>query len=215
MKKAETAKGHSIRDIKHYYHCYFPGGRYPDEVSDRARRLFAQMISLGQVLLQWIDDHMCDAVRAKLPAGSPPLVDILDPAQTLLRILHYPAYKNGEEEPGAIRAAAHEDINLITVLPAGSSRGLQVFSQTTQQWYEVPCLRGSIIINIGDMLQEMTGGEYVATTHRVVKPDGEVTTLDRMATPCFLHAFPGTYLSEKYPTARLFLEERLRELGVL
>ena len=75
---------------------------------------------------------------------------------------------------------------------------------------------GSIIINIGDMLQEMTGGEYIATTHRVVKPDeGEADAAeDRMATPCFIHAAPDCYMSERYPTADSFLHERLRELGV-
>ena len=65
-------------------------------------------------------------------------------ARTLLRVLHYPAYKDGEEEPGAVRAAAHEDINLITVLPAGSSRGLQVLlnkkstSEKIQQGDDTP-----------------------------------------------------------------------------
>ncbi|MDE5018568.1 isopenicillin N synthase family oxygenase, partial [Francisella tularensis subsp. holarctica] len=74
---------------------------------------------------------------------------------TLLRILHYPAIP-GDEEPGAVRAAAHEDINLITLLTIASSPGLQVLSPFNIQLYDVSCDSESIIVNIGDMLQEMT-----------------------------------------------------------
>ena len=80
--------------------------------------------------------------------------------------------------------------------------------------YEVPCKPQSIIINIGDMLQEMTNFEYIATKHRVVKPEGEAQGVDRMSTPCFMHAKADVYLSEKYKTADAFLDERLIELGV-
>ncbi|MCV5373598.1 hypothetical protein OFD18_36005, partial [Escherichia coli] len=71
--------------------------------------------------------------------------------KTLLRVLHYPPM-TGEEEPGAIRAAAHEDINLLTVLPAANEPGLQVMSKDGE-WIDVPCDFGNLIINIGDMLQ--------------------------------------------------------------
>ncbi|CAD7926223.1 unnamed protein product [Amoebophrya sp. A120] len=207
VKHAESAKGQTVRDIKHYYQCYFPWGRYPKEVSLRAQKLFRQMIQLGRILLQWIDEHMDPEVRARLPGK---LTDCLSEEQTMLRVLHYPAYKSKDFAPGAVRAAAHEDINLITVLPAGSARGLQVQSNQSGEWYEVPCVPGSIVINIGDMLQEMTNREYIATTHRVLKmEEGE-----RMSTPCFIHATKDTYLSERYKTAGDFLMERLRELGV-
>eukprot|EP00392_Amoebophrya_sp_AT5.2_P001482 g1484.t1 len=212
VKLAESAKGQTVRDIKHYYQCYFPWGRYPKEVSNRAKKLFEQMIALGRVLLEWIDEHMDPKVREHLSSkGIGKLTDELSVEQTMLRILHYPAYESNDFEPGAVRAAAHEDINLITVLPAGSARGLQVQSNQSGEWYEVPCVKGSIVINIGDMLQEMTNREYIATTHRVLKlEEGE-----RMSTPCFVHAKPKTYISDKYPTAHDFLMQRLRELGVL
>lgn len=216
---SEMAKNHKHKDLKHFYHLYFPRGRYPKEVSLRAKKLWEQMIDLGKLLLNWIDDHMDPEVKAKLPCKQ--LSDILCPANTLLRVLHYPADKDTlgdaaeKDKDGAVRAAPHEDINLITVLPAGSSKGLQVFSNKDGRWFEVPCIRGSIIINIGDMLQELTQGEYIATTHRVVKPDGEDKSHDRMSTPCFMHPRPDAYLSERYPTSRAFLYERLRELGVM
>ncbi|WP_119344654.1 2OG-Fe(II) oxygenase family protein [Facilibium subflavum] len=207
---SEIAKGENTRDIKHYYHLYFPWGRYPQEVSDKAKILFEQLFELGKTLLQWIDDHMDPATAKKLAC---PLVDALSFERTLFRILNYPAIK-GDEPDGAIRAAAHEDINLITLLPVASSPGLEVFSHHEQKWYEVPCKPQSIIINIGDMLQEMTAYEYIATKHRVVKPKGEAQGLDRMSIPCFMHAKADVFLSEKYPTADAFLQERLRELGV-
>lgn len=168
------------------------------------------MMKLGETLLEWIDEHMDPAVASKLPQR---LRDTVSYESTLLRILHYPAMK-GDEEPGAVRAAAHEDINLITLLPIASSPGLQVLSPVTNQWYDVPCDSESLVINIGDMLQEMTNGEYIATKHRVVKPEGEIENLDRVSTPCFIHPKPEVYLSEKYPQAGIFLEERLKELGL-
>ncbi|RUS69151.1 hypothetical protein EGW08_023079, partial [Elysia chlorotica] len=117
------------------------------------------------------------------------LIDTISEPDTLLRILHYPAMQ-GNEEPGAVRAAAHEDINLITLLPIASSPGLQVLSPVTNEWYDVPCDSESIIVNIGDMLQEMTKGEYIATKHRVVKPENEEANLDRISAPCFIHPKP-------------------------
>ncbi|MBK2124026.1 2OG-Fe(II) oxygenase family protein [Fangia hongkongensis] len=210
MDTSEIAKGETVKDIKHYYHLYFPWGRYPKEISDNARLLYNELYTLGKILLQWIDDHMNPTVAKKLAM---PLVDALSPEKTLFRILHYPAIQ-GDEEAGAIRAAAHEDINLITLLPVASSPGLEVYSHQENKWYEVPCKERSIIINIGDMLQEMTEYEYIATKHRVVKPEGEAKGVDRMSTPCFMHPKPEVYLSKKYPTAQGFLDERLFELGV-
>ncbi|GAB4224833.1 MAG: 2OG-Fe(II) oxygenase family protein [Francisella sp.] len=207
---SETAKGEKIKDFKHFYHLYFPHGRYPKEVSSAAKEMFEEMINLGKTLLEWIDDYMDPKVASKL---SQRLKDTISYENTLLRILHYPAFQ-GDEEPGAVRAAAHEDINLITLLPVASAPGLQVLSPVTNQWYDVPCDSKSLVINIGDMLQEMTNGEYIATKHRVIKPESEKENIDRMSTPCFIHPKSDVYLSEKYPQAKLFLEERLKELGL-
>ena len=81
----------------------------------------------------------------------------------MLRILHYPPF-NGTEEPGAIRAAAHEDINLLTILPAANEPGLQVQAQDGQ-WLDVPGDFGHLIVNIGDMLQEASQGYFPSTSH--------------------------------------------------
>lgn len=207
---SEVAKGETVKDIKHFYHLYFPDGRYPAEVSDAARKMFEKMMKLGETLLQWIDDYIDPEIAKKLPQK---LIDTVSYENTLLRILHYPAMQ-GDEEPGAVRAAAHEDINLITLLPIASSPGLQVLSPVTNEWFDVPCDSQSLVINIGDMLQEMTDGEYIATKHRVIKPESEKENLDRISTPCFVHAKSDVYLSEKYPRAEIFLDERLKELGL-
>ena len=207
---SETAKGHTRKDLKHYFHLYFPWGRYPEEVSADARHYFDEVFDLGRILLKWIEDHMDREVKARLKQ---PLSHTASRENTLLRIMQYPPL-SGEEQEGAIRAAAHEDINLITLLPIGSSPGLEVYSRHDRQWHTVNCRPDSLVINIGDMLQEMTAYTYISTRHRVINPSGEAARFDRMSMPVFIHPHNDTYLSEKYPTARAYLEERLRELGV-
>ena len=125
---------------------------------------------------------------------------------------NYPPLK-GDEEVDAIRAAAHEDINLITILPAANEPGLQVQAKDGS-WIEVPCDFGNLIVNIGDMLQEASGGYFPSTTHRVVNPDGADMTKSRISLPLFLHPRPDVVLSERH-TAGSYLQERLRELGVI
>jgi isopenicillin N synthase-like dioxygenase len=132
--------------------------------------------------------------------------------QTLLRVLHYPPL-DGSEEPDAIRAAAHEDINLLTILPAANEPGLQVKGKDGN-WIDVPCDFGNLIVNIGDMLQEASGGYFPSTTHRVINPEGSDQTRARISLPLFLHPRPDVVLSERY-TADSYLTERLRELGVI
>ena len=90
----------------------------------------------------------------------------------LLRILHYPPL-NGNEQKGAIRGAAHEDINLITLLVAGTQPGLQV-QDINGTWHDVSCDIGSIAINTGDMLSEASNGYFPSTTHRVINPNKQI-----------------------------------------
>ena len=136
---------------------------------------------------------------------------VTDSKQTMLRILHYPPL-DGSEEPDAIRAAAHEDINLLTLLPSSNEPGLQV-KGTGDSWIDVPCDFGNLIVNIGDMLQEASGGYFPSTSHRVVNPQGSDQTKARVSLPLFLHPNPEVVLSERY-TAQSYLKERLEELGV-
>jgi len=104
---------------------------------------------------------------------------------TLLRVLHYPPL-TGNEEAGAIRAAAHEDINLLTILPAANEPSLEVQCQD-DSWLDVPSDFGNLIINIGDMLQEVSGRYFPSTTHRVVNLAGKTSTKSCISLPLLLH----------------------------
>jgi isopenicillin N synthase-like dioxygenase len=183
MAVSEKAKGAKVKDLKHYYQLYFPHGQYPDaDVSDDARKLWGELTTLGKTLVGWIDDHMPPEIKARIQqkiGQGRTLSECVSDERTMLRVLHYPGYADSEVEEGAVRAAAHEDINLITVLPAGSARGLQVKSNQSGEWHEVPLVEGSIVINIGDMMQSMSDGAYVSTTHRVVKMAAKPATAER------------------------------------
>lgn len=205
---SETAKGNTKRDLKEFFHI-FPWGRYPVEVSDAARRYYALASEFAGELLSWVEAHTPPEVSAKF---SMPLAKMIeDSPATLLRILRYPPL-TGEEEPGAVRAAAHEDINLLTVLPASNERGLQLLT-ASGEWADVPSDFGTLVINVGDMLQEASGGFYKSTTHRVVNPAGDGARRSRVSIPLFLQPRPEVVLSERY-TADSYMDERLRQLGV-
>ena len=205
---SETAKGNKLKDIKEYYH-YYPWGQCPAELKQQLQDYYDQANAVAQTLLTWVEEHSPADVSEKYSIALSKMVE--NSQRTLLRILHYPPFQ-GNEEPGAIRAAAHEDINLLTVLPAANASGLQV-QLKDGSWYDVPGDFGCIIVNIGDMLQEASGGYFPSTTHRVVNPEGEDMTKSRISLPLFLHPLADVVLSERY-TADEYLQERLRELGV-
>lgn len=203
---SETAKGFTKRDLKEFYHVY-PWGRYPAEVSDNASNYYKQASDLAATLLSWVEQYTPEDVRAKYSMPLPKMIEGSE--QTLLRVLHYPPLR-GDEEPGAVRAAAHGDINLLTILPAATAAGLQVVGKDGE-WYDVPCDFGMLIVNIGDMLQEASAGYYPSTVHRVLNPTGEEAKKSRVSLPLFLHPRPDVVLSERH-TAGSYLTERLNEL---
>jgi isopenicillin N synthase-like dioxygenase len=109
-----------------------------------------------------------------------------------------------------VRAAAHGDINLLTMLPAATEPGLQVLGQDGA-WHDVPCDFGLLIVNIGDMLEEASGHYYPSTVHRVLNPTGEAASKSRISLPLFLHPRREIVLSERY-TVGSYFDERMREL---
>ncbi len=206
---SENAKDREVKDLKEFFHIY-SWSPIPDGMSDRTRRLFTTLDELASTLLGWIEDNTPSEVRGNF---SMPLREMISGSQrTVFRILHYPPIP-ADVEPSAVRAGAHEDINLITLLPAGTAPGLQV-QDNHGAWHDVTTDASSIVVNSGDMLQEASGGYYRSTTHRVVNPvDGDERSA-RYSMPLFLHPKPEVRLSDRY-TADEYLTERLIEIGLL
>ncbi|MBU3737958.1 MAG: isopenicillin N synthase family oxygenase [Rhodoferax sp.] len=203
---SETAKNHTQRDLKEFFHVY-PWGRYPAEVSDAALRYHRLGSELAQTLLGWVETHSPPEVKARYSMPLPRMLEGSD--HTLLRVLHYPPL-TGLEPPGALRAAAHGDINLLTLLPAATEPGLQVLGQDGG-WHDVPCHFDYLIVNIGDMLAEASGHHYPSTVHRVLNPTGPDRRRSRISLPLFLHPRRDVVLSERY-TVGSYFDERIREL---
>ena len=205
-EQAETAKGHTVRDIKEYFHFY-PWGKCPAELKPDLDAYYQQTIEFASTLLAWVEQHTPTEIASKF---SEPLSNMIrNSEQSLLRVLFYPPLDN-DVDPSAIRAGAHEDINLLTLLPAANEPGLQVKAKNGE-WLDVPCDFGNLIINIGDMLQEASGGYFPSTTHRVINPEGHDATRARISLPLFLHPRPDVVLSDRY-SANSYLQERLEEL---
>jgi isopenicillin N synthase-like dioxygenase len=205
--RSENAKDSAVKDLKEFYHV-FPTGKVPPELEEETRALHEDLVAVGATLLGWLQDHSPEAVLKGL---SEPLPDMAkDSDQNLLRILHYPALDEAPE-PGAVRAAAHGDINLITCLLAGSESGLEA-KDTSGQWHSVPCDPGMMAINAGDMLEMASAGYYPATVHQVVNPPA-TRNVARFSMPLFLHPRPDVVLRPGM-TAGDFLAERLREISL-
>ena len=117
---SETAKGYNKKDLKEFYHFY-PWGRCPELTKSVTMALYNELNQMAGTLLSWIESYLPENLSADL---SMPLSDMIKNSQsTLFRLIHYPPL-TGSEDPGALRAAPHEDINLITLLPAATAERL-------------------------------------------------------------------------------------------
>lgn len=205
---SETAKGYSTKDIKEFYH-YYLGKTCPPVCHDVSFQLASQLKTMASTLLQWVDENAPDNIRAKFSEPLPNMIDGSD--LTLFRLIHYPPL-TGNEPADALRAAPHEDINLLTLLPAATASGLQV-KNAAGEWLDVPINPGWIIVNVGDMLQECSGHYYPSTTHRVLNPTGEAAKQSRLSMPLFLHPRGEVVLSKRH-TADSYRKERFAEIGL-
>jgi len=203
---SETAVGHTRKDLKEFFHIV-PGTRMPDALRADAFAHLEEARLLGRRLLDWVDLH-CGAWLPATMRGQ--LAESLSPDDSLLRMLHYPPLA-GDEPADAVRAAAHEDINLLTLLPVASEPGLQVLGRDGQ-WHDVPGEPGDVIINSGDMLQEASDRRLPSTTHRVVNPGDDRSNRSRVSMPYFLAPRLDLRLSERH-TAGSYLRERLDALA--
>lgn len=202
---AETALNAHHQDLKEYFQ-YWPGTPLPTALKTITESLHQQMLALASSVLEHLQKNTPENLWARLKQ---PLRDCLSSQDTMIRILRYPPV-TGEEPAGAIRAGAHQDINFITLLPAASEPGLEI-KPRGGDWQAVDVPDGAIIVNIGDMLQELTNGSLPSTTHRVVNPETALSTA-RLTAPLFCHPDPGLVLSDRY-TAGSYLNERLNEIN--
>ena len=214
----EHAKDADAPDLKEFWHV----GRdaiAPNVWPDRPRGFERQVA--------WLYDAL-DALGLRLlraltgPLGVAP--DTFDAmargGNSVLRLLHYPPLAP-DADPASVRAAAHEDINLITLLVSASAAGLELLDRGGT-WRAVDAPPDSVIVDVGDMLSRITNGALPATTHRVVNPQGP--NGPRYSMPFFLHPRPDAVLSvlDRYRdadaapdvTAGAFLAERLRQIGL-
>jgi isopenicillin N synthase-like dioxygenase len=206
MHEAETAVGATVRDLKEFFHWY-PWGQGPAELQQCSQRLYDLGSDVAAQVLAWVDAALPTSARDAL---SMPLPAMLDGAtRTLLRIAHYPPL-SGDEHPQAVRAAAHQDVNLITVLPTADAPGLAVLDRDGR-WHTVPCDPGSVVVNVGDMLQLATQGWLPSTTHRVVNPPTAAANRSRLSTPLFLDAADDVELAPDV-TAFAFLRQRVYDI---
>ena len=204
----ENAKGSSTKDLKEFYHI-FSWGRLPEFIGPSTLELFNSLTDMASTLLGWVDSCTHETVQN---AFSMPLNEMIKDSQSnLLRVIHYPPI-TGDEEPSSIRAAAHEDINLLTMLVAGTEPGLQVLD-LNNQWHDVSCDPNTIIVNSGDMLKMASNQYYPSTTHRVVNPESSANR-SRYSMPLFLHPRDDVKLNDSY-TAESYLKERLEEIGLI
>jgi len=226
----ETAKGHTHYDLKEFWHVgrdlppghpfrdHMPDNVWPDaelpEFREKVTWLYQALDAMGLKVLEAIsvylglDRHFFD--------------DKVDIGNSILRLLHYPPVP---QDGPHIRAGAHEDINVITLLLGAEEAGLEV-KDHDGRWIAINPPPGALVCNIGDMLQRLTNHRLPSTTHRVVNPAPERRGFPRYSTPFFLH-FNSDYLirtlpncvdadhPDRYPTpitADEYLQERLREI---
>ena len=231
----ENAKGFAAIDLKEFWHTgrdLPDGNKYQSimpptptvpgvaDFDAATRDLFTAFDELGRRILRSIAtglglerDWFADRVRY---------------GNSILRLLHYPAQTTPPPE-GSVRAAAHEDINVITLLLGADEAGLQVRPRGVEDWIPIEAPEGSLVINVGDMLQRLTNNVLQSTTHQVVNPGPERSRFSRYSMPFFLHFEPEVEIRslpdcvtttnpDHYPgtiTANDYLLERLEEIGLL
>jgi len=232
----EHAKNNPTPDLKEFYHVgqeadsaaalpdghpakeVYPANVWPEaipEIHEPTVHLFRRLEETAATLLEALAEYF-DLPRRQF-------ADMAVNGNSLLRILHYPAVPKGIPA-GAVRAAAHEDINLITLLCEATDSGLEIFTREGE-WMAVETGPGEIVVDAGDMLSRHLNEVVPATTHRVVNPGD--TSRERYSMPFFVHPYSNADLTvhprfvteerpAKYPpiTAGQFLEQRLIEIGL-
>ena len=228
----ETAKGFKKGDLKEFWHFgqYLEDGSkyssvYPDNVEVSEVPKFNEVGKEAYKMLEKTGVYVLRALALHLGLDEFYFDKFVSEGNSILRPIHYPPIT--EEPDNAVRAAAHGDINLITLLMGAQGKGLQVMNHDGE-WVDAIAEPDELMINVGDMLSRHTNNKLKSTIHQVVNPPRELWGTSRYSIPFFMHpvsemplnALEGTYdenNTKLYPdtTAGEFLHERLVELGLI
>ncbi|MXO75110.1 isopenicillin N synthase family oxygenase [Altererythrobacter aerius] len=229
----ERAKDAEVHDLKEFWHVgrelpqghplaeYMKANQWPAELPafrETFTELYAAFEKAGERVLEAIALHLGleqDYFAATVKDGN-----------SVMRLLHYPPL-SGPHAEGAIRAAAHGDINTITLLLGAEEAGLELLT-AGGEWKAIDVPEGALVVNIGDMLDRLTNGRLKSTQHRVVNPRGEAAYRSRYSMPFFLHFRPDFTIEtlescidpahpDDHPapiSSHDFLLQRLREINL-
>lgn len=233
-KGKEHAKGRNTGDLKEFFHIGqelpdgqleaegYPANIWPEEVPELkavAVDVYHSLEKTGTLLLRAI------ALYLNLPENY--FDDKIKNGNSILRPIHYYPIENPDAvPPGAVRAAEHGDINLITLLMGASADGLQVLRRDGK-WIPITALSDQLVVNVGDMLERLTNKMLKSTIHRVVNPPLALMNKPRFSIPFFMHprsemslaALSGC-VDSSHPkvwediSAGEFLDQRLAEIGL-
>ncbi|WP_053969942.1 isopenicillin N synthase family oxygenase [Mangrovimonas sp. ST2L15] len=228
----ESAKGKKEGDLKEFWHFgqYVEDNpelekEYPKNVLVEELPEFNEVGKRTYKKLEETAKYVLRALALHLGLEETYFDDFIKNGNSILRPIHYPPIK--EEPKEAVRAAAHGDINLITLLMGAQGKGLQVQNHKGE-WIDAIAQPDELMINVGDMLSRHTNNKLKSTIHRVVNPPKELWGTSRYSIPFFMHPISSMKLDvldncvdDQNPkrfediTAGEFLTERLIELGLI
>jgi isopenicillin N synthase-like dioxygenase len=233
-KNKETAKGFKVPDLKEFWQIGQTvsddapeKADYPDNIVVNELPEFNTTTLEVYKKLEAAGIHLLRAIAVYLNLPENYFDDKVQNGNSILRTLHYFPITDPDSLPDdAVRAGAHEDINLITLLIGASADGLELLTRENE-WFPVKAHGEDLVVNVGDMLQRLTNNKLKSTTHRVVNPPREEMKNSRFSVPFFLHpkssmdltSLPST-IDADHPklytdiTAGEYLDERLREIGL-
>lgn len=233
-KGKEKAKDSKTPDLKEFWQrgqTVTDGDKvqeeYPDNMIVSELPRFNEVTKEVFEKLDLAGKNLMSAISLFLGLDENYFADKIHNGNSILRGIHYfPIADPDSLPPDAVRAGAHEDINLITLLIGASADGLEVLT-VNGEWFPVKAQGEDIVVNVGDMLQRLTNNKLKSTTHRVVNPPKELMKNSRYSVPFFLHPKSSVALTclnncidEQHPkaypdiTAGEYLNERLREIGL-
>ncbi|MDO6492549.1 MULTISPECIES: isopenicillin N synthase family dioxygenase [unclassified Cellulophaga] len=228
----EHAKGKKEGDLKEFWHFgqYVENdakleAEYPDNVIVKEQPNFNVIGEETFKMLEKTAKYVLRALALHLNLEETYFDDYIKNGNSILRPIHYPPIK--DEPKNAVRAAAHGDINLITLLMGAHGKGLQVKNHNGD-WVDAIARPDQLMINVGDMLSRLTNNKLKSTIHQVVNPPKELWGTSRYSIPFFMHPVSEMPLNclencvdDNNPkqfediTAGEFLHERLIELGLI